>query len=208
MGIHNLHKLLRGNIPDIYKEIHLSKYSFKKVAIDISLYMCKYKVCFGNNWLTAFINLIATLRRNEIHCVFIYDSGSPEEKTKEKEYRQDKKRVLENKIKNISDGLDIFYQSNEINENLKDFYNKRLSKKLPSFLKSTDTININVIETELEKIKSQVINITKEDFLLTKKLFTILKVPFFDAPLEAETTCSDLCKRGIVDAVYQKIQMS
>jgi 5'-3' exonuclease len=44
-------------------------------------------------------------------------------------------------------------------------------------------------------------SITKSDFQTTKDLFNILKVPYFDAPLEAETTCADLCLQGKVDAV-------
>ena len=53
-------------------------------------------------------------------------------------------------------------------------------------------------------MRSQVLDISQNDFLLTKQLFTILNVPFYDAPLEAETMCSDLCKRGIVDAVLSE----
>ena len=52
----------------------------KKIAIDISLYMCKYKAIYGDNWLYAFLKLISSLRKNEIHCVFIYDNGAPPEK--------------------------------------------------------------------------------------------------------------------------------
>ena len=39
---------------------------------------------------------------------------------------------------------------------------------------------------------------------MTRELFTIFNIPFYDAPLEAETTCADLCKRGLVDAVLSE----
>ena len=80
MGISCLHKFLRKNCPEVYQEIHLSKYAFKKIAIDISLYLFKYKTIFGDRWISAFINLVSCMRRNNIHCVFIYDTGSPPEK--------------------------------------------------------------------------------------------------------------------------------
>ena len=81
MGIKNLHKFLRKHCPEVYTSVHLSNYAFKKVAIDISLYMFKYKTVFGDSWLQAFVNLVACLRKNEIHCLFVYDNGCPIEKT-------------------------------------------------------------------------------------------------------------------------------
>ena len=72
MGINNLNVLLRKHCPEIYEEIHISEYAYKKVAIDISLFLCKYKAICGDKWVTAFINLVSCLRRNEIHCVFIW----------------------------------------------------------------------------------------------------------------------------------------
>ena len=53
-------------------------------------------------------------------------------------------------------------------------------------------------------MRSNILNISAEDFNLTEELFTILNIPFYKAPLEAETTCADLCKRGIVDAVLSE----
>lgn len=58
--------------------IHLSEYAYKRVAIDISVYMYTYKRAYAgashiygpNGWLNAFIKLVAVLRENEIHCVF------------------------------------------------------------------------------------------------------------------------------------------
>ena len=63
---------------------------------------------------------------------------------------------------------------------------------------------MNFVTTAVEKMRSQILEINHGDFVLTKKLFDILKVPYYDAPLEAETMCADLCKRGIVDAVLSE----
>ena len=64
MGIKNLNKFLRDKCPDIFINTHLSVYAYKKVAIDISLYLHKFKAICGENWLSAFINLVGSLRRN------------------------------------------------------------------------------------------------------------------------------------------------
>ena len=53
-------------------------------------------------------------------------------------------------------------------------------------------------------MRSYILDISSEDFEITKKLFTVLGVPWYHAPLEAETMCSDLCKKGLVDAVLSE----
>ena len=63
---------------------------------------------------------------------------------------------------------------------------------------------MNIVETAINKIKGQIINISSDDYKLTKRLFDILNVPYFQAPLEAETMCADLCKRGLVEAALSE----
>ncbi len=209
MGINNLNTLLRKHCPKIYQEIHISEYAYKKVAIDISLFLCKYKAICGDNWILAFINLVACLRRNEIHCVFIYDSGAPPEKDDEKAERAKQREKNEEKIYDLEISLENYYNSGEIDDKLKDFYEKIKDKSTPpkrllSRIKKQETIDIEIIQKKIDKMRNNILKISNEDFLLTRELFTILNIPFYDAPMEAETCCSDLCKRGIVDAVLSE----
>ena len=48
MGIKNLHKFLKKHAEDAYEVTHLSNFEYKKIAIDTSLYMYKYKVIFAD----------------------------------------------------------------------------------------------------------------------------------------------------------------
>ncbi len=205
MGVHNLNKFLRNNSPDIFVNVHISEYAFKKVAIDISLYLCKFKSICGNRWLAAFINLVACLRKNEIHCVFIYDSGAPPEKQAERKERAAAREKMEARVYALEEALEKYHMTNEVDQILIDLCNK--SKDLtPQRLlgKTKSTIDMNWVEARVAKMRSYILDISAEDFALTKQLFTILEVPYFDAPLEAETMCSDLCKRGLVDAVISE----
>ena len=77
MGIANLNTFLRKHCPDVFKEIHISEYAYKKLAIDTSLFLCKFKAICGDRWLTAFVNLVSCLRRNEIHCDFLMVEWPP-----------------------------------------------------------------------------------------------------------------------------------
>ena len=105
MGIKNLNKFMRDICPSVFVPIHLSEWAYKQVAIDISLYLHKFKAVCGDGWLTAFINLIVSLRRNEIHCVFIYDNGYPPEKKEERKERQRQRNINIQKTR-----LNLHYQ--------------------------------------------------------------------------------------------------
>ena len=70
MGIKGLNDIIKKYCPNILKnEIKLSEYTYKKIAIDTTLYMFKYKAILGDKWLNGFLNLIICLRKNNIHCV-------------------------------------------------------------------------------------------------------------------------------------------
>ena len=212
MGINGLNDFLRKKCPTVFKKIHISEYAYKKVAIDISLYMCRFKVkgnfmpYYGKNaWLVLFLQLIACLRRNEIHCVFVYDSGAcVPEKEIERKRRRDQREKQRKRIFDLQTAVDTFNETGEINQVLVDFQ-KRRKIKPPRMLGANKTgINIERIEYEVKKMTNQDFDLTIDDFNLTKKLFDILDIPYIDAPLEAETWCADLCKQGIVDAVLSE----
>ena len=208
MGINHLNKFLRNNCPEIYEEINLTEYAFQKIAIDISLYLCKFKVVCGDRWLSAFLNMVTCLRKNEIHCIFIYDSGAPIEKQEERAERAARRDKNESQVLELEESLNKYNLIGEIDPILIELSGKMNKKNNPRLLSANNVNNINIdmdeIENKIIKMRRYILNITSEDFILTKELFTILNVPYYDAPLEAETMCSDLCKRGLVDAVMSE----
>ena len=203
MGIHNLNKFLRKKCPNIFKNIHISEFAYKKVAIDITLFLCKFKSICGEKWVSAFINLVASLRRNEIHCVFIFDNGSPIEKTLEREQRRKQQEIIKKKVIILENALEKYKITKVIDPVIIELYNKMSPSEKPTkrLLGGGDSINMASVETKIKKMRNYILNICEDDFILAKKLFDILNVPYYLATLEAECTCADLCKRGIVDAV-------
>jgi 5'-3' exonuclease len=201
MGIKSLNQLLK-KYENLHEEIHISEYAFKKVAIDISNYMYKYKFTQGDNWMASFIQLIASLRRNEIHAVFIYDSPAPDEKRFEQAKRRESREKDKQKIYKLDMAMDEFHSTGKIDDCLKELgekMNKNDGKRL-----LRPGLDMRAIEAYVDKLKQRCIDIKSEDFDLSKKLFDLLDVPYFMAPMEAETMCSDLCKRGVVDAVLSE----
>jgi flap endonuclease-1 len=204
MGIHNLNKFLRTKCPHVFKDIHISEFAYKKVAIDITLFLCKFKAVCGEKWVSAFINLVSSLRRNEIHCVFIFDNGAPIEKTTEKEERRKQQEIIKKKVFDLENALEKFENTNQIDPILIELYNKLTPSEKPQkrlLGNSSNSIDMNAVENKIKKMKNYILNICEEDFVLARKLFDILNVPYYSAPLEAECACADLCRRGLVDAV-------
>jgi len=198
MGIHHLNKILRKYSPTSFREVPLTHYAYKKIAIDVSLYMFKYKTIFGEDrWITAFISLICCLRRNEIHCIFIFDSKAPQEKEQEQKDRREQRQ----KIKDKADQLDIDYKKYKsdgtISELMKEVCEKKKKQENRLLLK-TSTFDEKIIKETIAKLKLQTISIGKKDFQIAKQLFDILDVPYHQAITEAEATCAYLARENIV----------
>ena len=202
MGINNFNQFLREKCPSIYEEIHLSEYAYKRISIDISLYMHKFKAVCGDRWLSAFVNLVACLRRNEIHCAFIFDGKAPIEKINEQAKRRKDREKLENNVFILEEALDEYHKTGIIDKCLQELYNR--SKSPGRLLTKGKGIDINWITKKIEQKRNQLYTITPEDFNIAKELFDILKVPYYTAPTEAEKMCSMLCIDKKVCAVLSE----
>ncbi len=204
MGIKGLHTIIKKYVEGVYTPRHLSHYAFKKVAVDISLYMFKYKATFREKWASAFINLITVLRKNDVHCVFIFDGKAPPEKEEERKNRAADRDKLETKVFDIGQSLDRYYQTQVVDELLQKIWEENANTdKVVSLLRANakKAFNISVVEAYYQRLKGQIISVTEDDFKLARELFDILQVPYIQAVGEAETYASQLCVRGLVDAV-------
>lgn len=201
----NWNKFLRDTCPQVFEMIHISEYAYKKVAIDISLYLHKFKAVCGDRWLSSFINLIACLRRNEVHCVFIFDGSSPPEKEAERTKRRADREKLEKHLYKLEEAFEEYHKTGVVNKCLSDLYRQRRSpnKRLLGSTHS-ERLDMNWIKNKIEQRRNQLYEITSEDFDNAKDLFRILNVPFYTAPWEAEKMCSKLCLDGKVDAVLSE----
>uniref|UniRef100_A0A6C0K138 XPG N-terminal domain-containing protein n=1 Tax=viral metagenome TaxID=1070528 RepID=A0A6C0K138_9ZZZZ len=211
MGIKNLHGFLRKLCPSVYNTIPISKYAFKKIAIDTSIFMCKYKSASGQYYLDSFLNLISILRYHEVHFVFVYDTKAPPEKDNEKKQRleaREKNKLRVDKIETIWNLLkeekqlseESVFGTEEDRENVEDeALNNFLAKMLDA--DEGECITVRKIDMEIQKLKNTVMSIRTEDFLLTKEFFKACNIPVIDAEGEAEATASALVKQGIVAAV-------
>jgi len=205
MGIKNLHTFIRKINKDIYKTVNLQKLAGKTLAVDTSIFMCKYKSMLGSRWLSGFWNLILCMKRNQINLIFIYDTKAPPEKDEERLLRQEQRDKQKERVSNImKDWMKVEQEmkignekidKNEFLEKIESYSSLYLFLKKSEFESKYDIINL------LNKVEKTVITITVDDFNLTKKLFKIMGISCQDAFGEAEATCSFLNRIGIVDGV-------
>jgi len=201
MGINNLNKILKRYSPESFETIQLSSLSGKKIAIDTSLYMYKYKVIFGEIiWLRAFCNLICCMRKHNIHPIFIFDSQAPPEKLEEQMERKAQRQKLVDKLTQLEQDYRDFKEKGSITKNMLDLCEGKA--KQHRLLTTDDSIfREDIIIDKIETLKKQTISIKKEDFDLVKELFKVMKIPYYDAVSEAEALGAYLSREGRVEGV-------
>lgn len=198
MGIQNLYKFLEKRAPSASREIHLSHYAGKRVAVDISGLIYKYKILNQDKWLDSFAYLVLALRRNRIHPVFIFDGEAPAEKDLEKSKRSQQKNLLKDKIFTFRQSLDNYYSSGESNDFLREEMKKLHTGKT---LGDVIPINTHLLETRYKQIESQVVHWNGDEVELLHRIFDLSGIQYCQSPGEAETLCSSLALEGKVDAV-------
>jgi len=208
MGIKsNFNLFLKSTCPEVFETINISEFSFKKIAIDTSLYLHKFKAIYGDKWLYFLINFIVTLRSNEIHCVFIFDGKSPVEKINEQQQRKTNRDKQELKLFELENEVNIYYTTGEIGKEILKIHNKlsqtteECNKRL---LSKKRKFNIKIVENYIAKKKKQSFRIEKQDYSIIKEILTTLNIPFFVAPWEAEKMCAKLCRDNLIDAVLSE----
>lgn len=219
MGIKNLHQFLRKACPLVYSEVHMSRYAYQKVAIDTSIYMCKFKTTYGKQWLDAFLLMATVLRENEIHPIFVYDTKFPQEKEQEKKNRTQARLKTKEKTEKILADWEAY--KGRFGESPEYFMmtgarslpmiRENMSQELWEFLEKQHTaeqlqegLMVMEVDREVDHLLNTLLSIRTEDFETTRELFTLMGIPWLNATGEAEATCSVLCRTGQVDAVLSE----
>jgi len=197
MGIKNFHQFMKKNAPNAYRNIHISEYEGKSIAIDISGLIYKYKIIAGDKWLDAFINLIFTLRKNRVHPIFVFDGKAPQAKDNEKNKRNEQKIKQFDKVFNFRQELDNYYSTGEVT----DFIRDEMKKLGPPSIGNVMPINTNLLEKKYSYMNSQIVNWSPEDIELLHQIFDCLEIPHAVSQSEAETLCASLEIEGKVSAV-------
>ena len=210
MGIKKLRKFLQDKHPQVFEEVHISQFQYKKVAVDISCYVHKYKHAVYNEehkneykYLEMFIRFLGTMRENNIHCIFVYDK--PKGAPKEKEAEQKKRRVIVDTARAKLEKLIFDFEQYQLTGEISPFLLEiQKGHEIPSLLPGVVTLNEAYIRAKIASLGKQVVPITARDFQFTKEILGILNIPFIESYSESEKTCAELCIKGMVDAVMSE----
>ena len=232
MGIKHLHDVLK-KCGVFANARSLRNYRGMRLAVDTSLYICKYKAIMAEEWIRGIIQMVVVLRKHNIHCVFIYDDPtcSPIEKEKERQKRRDRVESVAKKIDRLEADVKACERDGELPSDLLLETHYKLEKKTgsvplerPSLLgkqRQGEVIldpldrakGLRALGIDLERIKNYIYTLHKqiacsgvkeEDVWMTKRLFDDLKVPYLTSDTEAEALGSWLCKGGYVDGVVSE----
>ena len=218
MGVDNLKQLCKGKYKtspikeSIIHHSNISQFYSKKVAIDISSYIYKYKVVYGEKWLNSISMFIITLKKAGVHGIFCFDGKPPIEKEKEGLRRKEQSQKLEDKLFNIYVDIDIYKRVGEVTplliDTMKSINKKDCNSDKKRMLHTTTSkpeensyIDVKLIEQFVSDKESQIVKISKEDIVLIKDLITLYGGKYFQSPSEAEALCAFLYYIGEVEAV-------
>ncbi len=208
MGIKNLISWMKKNHQNMLSREHISKWEYTTIAVDGSIFMCKFKATAQDQWLDSFITLVCWLRRANIHPIFVWDGPHPPEKNEEKMRRKILKQKQEDKIKLLEEAVESYRQHNstaEQNNLLQEIFTKE-EKKMPPLLLCPRgrPFSLEIVENKLARMKKNNFSILPSDYALLKKCLDVLTVPHVKAPGEAETWCCQMVKDGIAEAVFSE----
>lgn len=175
MGINGLNLFLKNHIPEITNKTDLSELRSKRVGIDTSIYLYKYKYN-DNNLIELFLKQIYRLKLNGIIPVYILDGIPPIEK---------KNIILMRKKKRDGQLLMI--------KKLED--QRKLCKNL------FDTISIN---TQIENIRKKIVKINNNDISKLKLLFKLCGVDYIQSETESDLLFNSLIKYRYIDLVLSE----
>lgn len=169
MGIQDLKKFLRDKAKkdevEIIKRINISEFSGNKICVDLSTFIYKYKVIFGEDWLNPLVNLICTLKRHDIHAQFMKDGKAPPEKDPERQKRRDAKDNLDSTVFNLTMDLKIYKENGTVTPLLIDTM-KKIIKSNKNVEKTSRLFKTKFKKDKLEKLQKER---TAEDMLGLEK---------------------------------------
>jgi len=197
MGIRDLNSFIKLNARDGLKYVNFDTLSNKKVAIDISIFLYRFK--YNNkNMYEHFLNQINRLMVHNITPLYIFDGVPPKEKLDVLIHRKERKLENKNRICELKEKIEVL---NNTNDNI----NKHGSKSLEELVLIQDNNKkIMDLKFQINKLDNKMIHITKEDIKNIKCLLDLLNIKYIVAKGEADLLCSNLYKNNYVDMILSE----
>ena len=168
MGIKYLNKYIRTNCASSINKIHFSELQWKKIVVDVSIYLYKYKS--EGSLMEQMYSMINLFRYYNIIPVFVFDGKPPDEKRNLLNQRKETK-------KEAQVNYDLLKEQYEI---------------------STDEVERSELSLKMDSEKRKAVRISHIDIMRVKQLMDALGVTYREAPGEADQLCAYLVHKKMV----------
>ena len=170
MGIPSLNYFIRTACPHGITNISLKQFWGKKIAIDTSIYLYKFK---GAGGIIDNMYIMCTLfKRYNIVPIFVFDGKPPPEKMSTLHRRKLKKETAENDYNRLKSHLETDISFREKNK----------------------------IRGRMKILKKKFIRVKNKEISQVKEFFDVYAIAYVDAPCEADLLCAKMTIEGVVDA--------
>ena len=185
MGIKDLTVFILENAPDAINYTTLDKFCNKKVAIDVSIFLYKFKYK-GDKIIYKILEQINRLRLHNITPIYIFDGKPTYHK---QDVINDRKEIKIDNLKRLS----------ELQSKLSE-----LSANNSAGDTNSKNREIEILKRDIDKLNNKVICVTKEDIINLKLFLNTMEIPYLQAEGEADFLCSKLCEQRVVDMVISE----
>jgi flap endonuclease-1 len=168
MGIKFLNKYIRTYCANSIKKIHFGELQWKKIAVDVSIYLYKFKS--DQTLMEQMYLMINLFRFYNIIPIFVFDGKPPDEKRELIQQRKELRKEAKINYELLKEQYDIAETEEEKNE----------------------------LFDKMENEKKKSIRITHTDIQNVKELMDALGVTYCEAPGEADQLCAYLTHKKLV----------
>lgn len=209
MGIKCLTKLLRTFAPDSIRQVDLSAYAGKRVAVDANIHLYRYLRGPDQNpsrALYGFLDLARWFRRFDIEAVFVFDGQVKlTAKQPEIERRYNKRKRLIDRADSCRHQL-ARVQSEVLRkqELTAEPQLRQEEEPLARRWEPSAELQTRALTEELNNLQHQIVYISPSTIHDCQHMLKLAGVPVIVAEHEAEATCSAMAADGQVSAVVSE----
>jgi flap endonuclease-1 len=189
MGIKGLKNIIKKHAPNAFQQITITDLYGKRIAIDTSILLYKFRYLYNDDYLIGFNNTINQFAKNNVNIVFVFDGKPPDAK---RETLQKRAETRNKAIQKIDDLITNFQQTHSG------------ANQMEYIDDSVESVNTTVNELEeLEELiaKKNVYIVTKEHSNAVRQMLNSKGIQYFEPECEGEEYCSFLQRTGVVDYV-------
>ena len=181
MGIKGLKAIIKKHVPEGITEIQLKNLKGKKICIDSSILIYKFRYLYSsdNFHIIGFLHKIVEYLEYGIIPIFVFDGKPPDAKKETLQKRKETREKLQQKV-------------------------EKLKVNVSEFIEDSDdevTIDTVAIYEEITRLEKNILIITKQHYLDVKTLLEYIGISYYNSYGEAEEFCAFLQKKGVVDYI-------